>query len=141
MLISRIPSLWSVNLFILLCDSGCLPTSLFQGYASTGDMEAARAVFDAMEDPPAGVAAHGNHQNERRRHGGEIHQGTVEDGRIHREPSTWSSMIKAELLAGERSRAEQLLKRVEQRAFPLAGENSFCFSTYSHILTRQPLQY
>jgi hypothetical protein len=91
-------------------------------------MIAARAVFDSMEDPPSGVAAAGNHPVDRHpkhHHGSSSASTTLSTGPVYREPSTWDTMVRCELAAGENERAVKLLRRVEERAFPEAGESRF----------------
>lgn len=88
-------------------------------------MEAARGVFERMQDPPSGVAAAGNHPVDR--HPKHQHHASSSSanatGPVFREPSTWETMIRCELAAGENERAVQLMKRVDARAFPDAGES------------------
>ena len=74
-----------------------------------------------MVDPPAGVAASHNHPLDR--HGKVAEQAPGIDEPVYREPSTWETMMRAELGAGEHLRASALLKRVEARAFPEAGSS------------------
>lgn len=87
-------------------------------------MDAARAVFESMQDPPSGVAAAGNHPVDR--HPKHQHHSSPDtnsaSGPVFREPSTWDTMIRCELAAGENERAVKLMRRVDERAFPDAGE-------------------
>ncbi|SCV70884.1 BQ2448_3646 [Microbotryum intermedium] len=101
--------------------------TLITGHAAQKNMTSARAVFDAMQDPPAGFAASGNHavnrhpkqqQQQQQQQSGD--SATTASGPVYREPSTWEMMIKVELEAGEAQRALGLMKRVEERAFPEA---------------------
>lgn len=120
-----------------------LPTAyianlLIKGYAQDGPMGLveARRVFDAMIDPPAGVAAAGNHLP--RHHGAgalgmrrerkpsynsreqAIDRANVLGALVNREPSTYEAMIRAELLFGHTDRASAILERMKARAFPAA---------------------
>jgi len=120
-----------------------LPTAyianlLIKGYAQDGPMGLveARRVFDAMIDPPAGVAAAGNHLP--RHHGAgalglrrerkstqsnreqAIDRANVLGALVSREPSTYETMIRAELLYGHTDRASVILERMKARAFPAA---------------------
>lgn len=88
---------------------------LIKGYAMGGDLEQARAIFEGLADPPEGVAASGNHVP----HDGVI-TGLEERSDdvlqlVYREPSTWEAMIRAELGAGHRTRAQELLERLKAR--------------------------
>ncbi|KAK0528139.1 hypothetical protein OC834_004163 [Tilletia horrida] len=120
---------------------------LIKGLAQDGGvgLVEARTIFEQMQDPPAGLAATGNHAA--RSHGaGAVPQ--VEEAPIHtpapaaavataplgsfsgatassfsqvsKEPSTYESMIRAELSLGNVSAAEALLERMEARGFPPA---------------------
>lgn len=125
-------------------------------------MEAARQVFESLADPPSGVAAAGNHsvdrhpkhshQQQQQRPGqvqgqGQSQQQSTPTGPVYREPSTWETMIKCEIAAGESERAVQLMRRVEQRAFPEAGQFRLrgfssalrCWSREELSLTLSPL--
>jgi len=42
------------------------------------------------------------------------------DTRVYREPSTWEAMVHAELGAGERDRANAIVARAKERAYPSA---------------------
>ena len=120
-----------------------LPTAyianlLIKGYAQDGPMGLveARRVFDAMIDPPAGVAAAGNHLP--RHHGAgalglrrerkptytnreqAVDRANVLGALVNREPSTYEAMIRAELLFGHTDRASVILERMKARAFPAA---------------------
>jgi len=91
--------------------------TLIKAHAAKGDLAAARAVFEGMQDPASGVAAAGNHPNAR--HAGHAVAGAGGiDAPVYREPSTWDIMVRAELGAGEVGNASALLKRMEERAFP-----------------------
>ncbi|KAH9853323.1 hypothetical protein C2E23DRAFT_884921 [Lenzites betulinus] len=91
---------------------------LIKGYASNGQIERSREIFEALEDPQEGVAAphnHAPHQNKP--------QSTAPipaDAPVFREPSTWEAMVRAELGNSERDRAIALLQRLQARMFPPA---------------------
>jgi len=98
---------------------------------TSAGLEEARRVFEQMQDPPTGLAATGNHAA--RLHGaGAVPQVDAaspspasEDpasqlGQVYKEPSTYESMIRAELAHGHVEAAEALLARMESRAFPPA---------------------
>ncbi|KAK0547301.1 hypothetical protein OC846_003160 [Tilletia horrida] len=111
---------------------------LIKGLALEGQagLEEARAIFEQMQDPPAGLAATGNHAA--RSHGAGVvaqveptpvpqsESGTFGDvasgayAKISKEPSTYESMIRAELSHGNVDKAEALFSRMESRAFPPA---------------------
>ena len=95
---------------------------LIKGYASVGDLDRARATFEALQDPQEGVAAphnHAPHQNKQ-----PVPSASASpipaDAPVYREPSTWEAMVRAELGAGERDRAVALLSRLQARMFPPA---------------------
>ena len=83
---------------------------LIRGYASSGDLDKSREVFESMIDPPMGTAASGNHPGEN------IGQNVP----VYREPSTWTEMIKAELEYKNKEKAKKLVERMEERMYPLA---------------------
>ncbi|KAI8984892.1 hypothetical protein BD414DRAFT_489615 [Trametes punicea] len=91
---------------------------LIKGYASVGEIERSREIFESLQDPQEGVAAlhnHTPHQNKS--------QATMlvpADAPVYREPSTWEAMVRAELGIGERDRAVVLLQRLQARMFPPA---------------------
>lgn len=96
----------------------------------------ARRVFDAMIDPPAGIAAAGNHLP--RHHGAgalgmrrermpvrpnreqALDRANMLGAHVYREPSTYEAMIRAELSYGHTDRASALFERMKARAFPAA---------------------
>ena len=86
---------------------------LVKGYANAHKLDQARAIFEGLADPPEGVAAPGNHIPH---HDGAVPQGhnSVTE-QVYREPSTWEVMIRAELGAGEKARALDLLERLKAR--------------------------
>ncbi|KAJ9476123.1 hypothetical protein PHBOTO_006210 [Pseudozyma hubeiensis] len=112
--------------------------SMEQGGAGLNE---ARALFESMSEPAAGVAAAGNHPP--RAHGagapapadapdmpfspasdGSGSVGSYKSGdafgSVQREPSTYEAMIRAELSHGNAGRATALVDRMEARAFPPA---------------------
>ncbi|KAG9103029.1 hypothetical protein FRC06_000430 [Ceratobasidium sp. 370] len=93
---------------------------LIKGYAAAGQLERARGVFDAMNDPPVGLAAVHNHPGHTHAHGSEGGTVVPVGAPVFREPSTWEAMVRAELGAGEKERAAALLDRMEDRMFPVA---------------------
>lgn len=127
-----------------MVSQGIWPTAyianfLIKGYAQDGPMGLveARRVFDAMIDPPAGIAASGNHLP--RHHGAgalgmrreriairsdsssnELDRANVLGALVNREPSTYEAMIGAELAYGHIERAQKILTRMKARAFPAA---------------------
>ncbi|KAG8688897.1 hypothetical protein FRC08_011210 [Ceratobasidium sp. 394] len=88
---------------------------LIKGYAAAGQLERARGVFDAMSDPPVGLAAVHNHPGHAHAHGSESEMAVPVGAPVFREPSTWEAMVRAELGAGEKERAAVLLDRMEDR--------------------------
>ncbi|WFD35290.1 hypothetical protein MCUN1_002141 [Malassezia cuniculi] len=124
---------------------GILPTAyianlLIKGYAADGPLglAEARRVFNSMSDPPAGVAAAGNHLP--RHHGAgalkqfrerpaqrggslAIDSANVLGAHVNREPSTYETMIRAELSHGNVAEAYKVLDRMKARAFPAALVN------------------
>jgi len=98
---------------------------LIKGYANVGDLGEARAIFESLLDPPGGVAAPGNHSVHSSSPGtqsnGSTTAGSFLDGYgfvhdpVYREPSTWEVMVRAELGAGNRDAALDLLERLKAR--------------------------
>ncbi|CDO70351.1 hypothetical protein BN946_scf184613.g1 [Trametes cinnabarina] len=91
---------------------------LIKGYASVGEIERAREIFESLQDPEEGVAAphnHAPHQNKP-----QAASSVPADAPVYREPSTWEAMVRAELGIGERDRAVALLQRLQARMFPPA---------------------
>lgn len=71
-------------------------------------------MFESLSDPQSGVAATGNHT-------GDTNSAVVKpDAPVYREPSTYEAMIRCEMQAGEKDRAQALLDRAVARAFPAA---------------------
>lgn len=93
--------------------------TLIRGHALMGDMPAARAVFDSLSDPPPGHAASGNHPTANNTRSIPARRG-VTSGPVYREPSCYETMIRAEMGVGEKERAENLIRAMEARAYPLA---------------------
>ncbi|KAF7308587.1 hypothetical protein HMN09_00707900 [Mycena chlorophos] len=89
---------------------------LIKGYADAGDMEQARALFEGLVDPPAGVAAAYNHAP----HEPSASVAVDPMEPVYREPSTWEVMVRAELGSGNREKATALLERLQARAYPEA---------------------
>ncbi|KZV87856.1 hypothetical protein EXIGLDRAFT_679534 [Exidia glandulosa HHB12029] len=88
---------------------------LIKGYAAAGNIEQARATFEALLDPPEGVAAPNNHVP----HGPSETDATPRpDAPVYREPSTWEAMVRAELGYGDPANVDQLLQRMESRRYP-----------------------
>ena len=93
------------------CAVADIYNSLIRAHAAMGDISRAREVFESLSDPQSGVAATGNHA---------LEGAASEHAPVHREPSTFETMIRCELRLGEQGRAEALLARAVQRAFPSA---------------------
>ncbi|SAM86390.1 uncharacterized protein UBRO_08865 [Ustilago bromivora] len=117
---------------------------LIGGYSTEAGekgLEEARALFESMSEPAAGIAAVGNHLP--RAHGAgapapadgssahvssnmspaaSVASSDVANpfGSVQREPSTYEAMIRAELSHGHADRAAALVDRMEARAFPPA---------------------
>jgi pentatricopeptide repeat protein len=87
---------------------------LISGYARHGQIEVARSLFESMADTSSGHSAPNNHPSPY------SSTQTNTDGWVYREPSTYESMIKAELNAGDQDRAEGILRRMEERRYPVA---------------------
>lgn len=104
--------------------------TLIKAHASSGDIQTARDLFESLIDPAPGQAAAFNHpasngiakiqEGHNSQHPKSI--GKVHDP-IYREPSSWETMIRSEIENGEIERAEQLMKRMESRAYPNALMN------------------
>lgn len=99
-------------------------TIVTQGYTSQGKIESARKVFDTLQDPPPGFAAINNHAAlSNKAEPRPAHPSMASDEtHVYREPSTWETMIRAELDMNQFDRAADLLQRAERRAFPEASE-------------------
>jgi pentatricopeptide repeat protein len=83
---------------------------LISGYARHGQMEASRAVFESMSDTISGVSAPNNHPSS--------HKSV--DNNVYREPSTYEVMIRAEISNKNPEKAEEVLRRMEERGYPAA---------------------
>ncbi|ESK95606.1 pentatricopeptide repeat protein [Moniliophthora roreri MCA 2997] len=106
---------------------------LIKGYSSVGDIDKARDIFEGMGDPPVGRAGLYNHALRGERD--ELETGELQVPRalvgegvnpmapVHREPSTWEAMVRAELGAGHRERAMALVERMQTRQYPEAVVN------------------
>ncbi|CAA7269201.1 unnamed protein product [Cyclocybe aegerita] len=92
---------------------------LIKGYANVGDMDQARAIFESLLDPPTGMAAPNNHASHNPTESPEVP--VMEP--VYREPSTWEVMVRAELGAGNRDAAVDLLERLKARQYPEAVYN------------------
>ncbi|KAF8075959.1 hypothetical protein FPV67DRAFT_1558550 [Lyophyllum atratum] len=92
---------------------------LIKGYAMVGDMEQARRIFEALEDPLEGMAAPNNHAP----HEPSSSPAVEQSAPVYREPSTWEAMIRAELGSGNRQGALDLLERLKARQYPEAVYN------------------
>lgn len=124
-----------------MIESGTRPTAyvynvLISGYARHGQIDAARAVFESMDDTYQGLSAPNNHPT-LHTSGGHVKpsttgptqpqtQGEVGAGGgagasvVYREPSTYESMIREEMHVGEFTRAQDILARMEDRGYPIA---------------------
>jgi pentatricopeptide repeat protein len=105
---------------------GPLPQVLLQ---DDSGLRQARALFDEMDDPPMGVAAAGNHPPNHRHHANDAGHTIVSDeGRqttttfrgVLREPSTFETMIRVELLYGNKEKALEIVDRMSARGYPPA---------------------
>ncbi|WVO14756.1 hypothetical protein L204_102394 [Cryptococcus depauperatus] len=109
-----------------MIDSGVQPTAyvfnvLINGYSRAGNITQARQVFESMGDSISGVAAPNNHPVLLTSSGhAKPATHTPETGVVYREPSTYETMIRAEVACGDRTRAEEVLKRMEERGYPVA---------------------
>ncbi|KAF8905824.1 hypothetical protein CPB84DRAFT_1676251 [Gymnopilus junonius] len=92
---------------------------LIKGYANVGDLDQARTVFESLADPPTGVAAPNNHVP----HSPSVSLEVPVLEPVYREPSTWEVMVRAELGAGNREAAIELLERLKERQYPEAVYN------------------
>ncbi|KAJ3562640.1 hypothetical protein NP233_g9448 [Leucocoprinus birnbaumii] len=92
---------------------------LIKGYAINGELDKAREIFESLIDPPQGVAAPNNHAP----HDPSVATSVGWMEPVYREPSTWEAMVRAELGAGHRDRASELLERLKSRQYPEAVYN------------------
>ena len=107
-----------------MINSGVRPTAyvynvLISGYARHGQIEAARDVFESMGDTYQGVSAPNNHPTLHTSGGHPKPSSTAGEG-VYREPSTYESMIRAEMHVGDFGRAQEVLGRMEERGYPVA---------------------
>ncbi|KAF8516675.1 hypothetical protein JB92DRAFT_2909911 [Gautieria morchelliformis] len=109
-----------------------------KGYAAAGDLESARAMFESLEDPPMGVAAPNNHAlHEPLRSPNEV----PPQAPIYREPSTWETMVRAELGVSERDRAMDLIRRMEFRGYPPAVVQRVRDIMHTDALSESPTSF
>ncbi|KAF8654879.1 hypothetical protein AX16_003340 [Volvariella volvacea WC 439] len=92
---------------------------LIKGYAVVGELDRARDIFESLVDPPVGVAAPNNHAP----HDPSASSTVDPMAPVYREPSTWEAMVRAELGAGNRAQALDLLERLKARKYPEAVYN------------------
>ncbi|WRT65337.1 uncharacterized protein IL334_002280 [Kwoniella shivajii] len=110
-----------------MLNSGVQPTAyvynaLINGYSRSGEIEKAREVFESMGDSITGVAAPNNHPT-LLTSSGHIKPNTITNQPSHivyREPSTYETMIRAEIKSDNKVKAEQVLAKMEERGYPLA---------------------
>ncbi|KAJ8080865.1 hypothetical protein PM082_017700 [Marasmius tenuissimus] len=101
---------------------------LIKGYSAVGDIERSREIFEGTIDPPVGVAGMHNHVGPHLNGNGEDIRPKVNNDvsplePVYREPSTWESIVRAELGAGHRDRALALVDRMKTRQYPEAVVN------------------
>ncbi|KAG7562655.1 hypothetical protein FFLO_01922 [Filobasidium floriforme] len=88
---------------------------LIKGFANNGQIEDARAVFESMGDGEMGKAAPNNHPT-LLTSSGQVKPATTADTTVvFREPSTYETMIRAELQAGDKDAARAICDRMEAR--------------------------
>lgn len=105
--------------------SGVRPTAyvynvLISGYARHGQIDSARSVFESMGDTYSGVSAPNNHPTLHTSGGHAKPTSTPGTEGVYREPSTYESMIRAEMHVGDFARAQEVLARMEERGYPVA---------------------
>lgn len=96
--------------------------ALIGGYARAGRIEEARKVYLSMGDSITGVAAPNNHP-QLLTSSGHVKPNTVTSQPtkiIYREPSTYESMVRAELSVGNVEMAEAVLEQMSARRYPIA---------------------
>lgn len=109
-----------------MLESGVQPTAyvynvLINGYARAGNIGRAREVFESMGDSVTGVAAPNNHPVLLTSSGhAKPSTQAAGTGVVYREPSTYESMIRAEVTCGDKQRAAEVLQRMEERGYPMA---------------------
>ncbi|KAF9267605.1 hypothetical protein L218DRAFT_855876 [Marasmius fiardii PR-910] len=101
---------------------------LIKGYSAVGDVERSREIFEGTVDPPVGMAGMHNHVGPHLNGNGEVVRPAANASvsplePVYREPSTWESMVRAELGAGHRGRALALVERMKTRQYPEAVVN------------------
>ncbi|KAG6816907.1 hypothetical protein H0H87_001860 [Tephrocybe sp. NHM501043] len=89
-----------------------IANALIKGYSLVDKLQEARDVFESLEDPPVGVAAPNNHMPHSP---AEAVPSVDQSSPVYREPSTWEAIIRAELGAGNRDGAIDLLERLKAR--------------------------
>ncbi|KAA1086900.1 hypothetical protein PGT21_014944 [Puccinia graminis f. sp. tritici] len=98
--------------------------TLMKVYASAGDIQKARDLFESLVDPAPGHAGLYNHPNSP--HGSNGSNGTgieMGDDRIYREPSCYETIIRIEFGAGHLQNVKALLDRLIEREYPVAIVN------------------
>ncbi|ODO04899.1 hypothetical protein I350_05509 [Cryptococcus amylolentus CBS 6273] len=110
-----------------MVECGVQPTAyvynvLINGYSRAGTIERAREVFESMGDSVSGVAAPNNHPTllTSSGHAKPSTKAIISSGVVYREPSTYEAMIRAEVSCGDKARAEDVLRRMEERGYPVA---------------------
>lgn len=116
--------------------------TLMKVYSSSGNIEAARELFESLVDPPPGHASHFNHPNSNSSHKitnpsvstvtpsspsnpmilSPASVGKVGDP-IYREPSCYETMIRIEFGLGHHTEVTSLIDRLNQRGYPRAIVN------------------
>jgi pentatricopeptide repeat protein len=98
--------------------------TLMKVYASAGDIQAARDLFESLVDPAPGLAGLYNHPNSPHgSNGGKAQDNLMVDGRIYREPSCYETIIRIEFGAGHLENVMALLDRLIEREYPVAIVN------------------
>jgi len=103
---------------------------LIKGYAAVDNLEESRRTFESLQDPPEGIAASNNHVPHHLSSSSvpftapvyrevrsllEIPAGVTRFDLHFLQPSTWETMVRAELGGGNRDRAVELLNRMQTR--------------------------
>ncbi|WWC87636.1 uncharacterized protein L201_002526 [Kwoniella dendrophila CBS 6074] len=96
--------------------------ALINGYSRLNEIKKSRELFNSMGDSISGVAAPNNHPTLLTSSGHQkpSTQTLQPTTMVYREPSTYESMLKAELKAGETQKAKQVLDQMEKRNYPYA---------------------
>jgi pentatricopeptide repeat protein len=105
--------------------SGAKPTAyvynvLISGYSRHSQIEKSREIFESMVNTITGVSAPNNHPQLHTSSGHPKPHSDINQGAVFREPSTYEVMIRAELESGDRERAEEVVRRMEERGYPAA---------------------